>query len=382
MAHVQKRNGKWQARYRGPDGRERTRRFDRKVDAESWLDTNGADIRRGAWVDPVAGQISLKAYANQWLGDRSDLRATTAAKYRNLLDLHLLPSLGSIAMANLSPPAVRRWHSVLTQAHPATAAGAYRLLSAICRTALADEVIARSPCRVVGGGVERSPKRPTATVAELAAAVESVPDRWRLALLLASWCQLRRAEILGLQRRDVDMLHGMISIERTWTAVAGKSPVVGPPKTDAGRRRVAVPPNVNDAFDHHLSNHVGSAPNAWLFPGEAGTPAHPRTLGHVWSKARLVVGRPDLHLHDLRHSGLTWAAATGASTAELMRRAGHASPQAALRYQHATEDRDRVLANALASLSTAASITTLADAADKLRTAEPDGGPAPVAHRL
>jgi len=62
--------------------------------------------------------------------------------------------------------------------------------------------------------------------------------------------------------------------------------------------------------------------------------------------------RADLRLHDLRHSGLTWSAATGASVAELMRRAGHASPTAALRYQHATEDRDRVLADALADLAT------------------------------
>jgi hypothetical protein len=48
---------------------------------------------------------------------------------------------------------------------------------------------------------------------------------------------------------------------------------------------------------------------------------------------------------------LTWAAATGATTAELMYRAGHASPAAALRYRHATKDRDRALADALADLS-------------------------------
>ena len=52
MSHVQKRDDRWQARYRGPDGRERTKRFDRKVDAENWLTTNGADIVRGSWVDP------------------------------------------------------------------------------------------------------------------------------------------------------------------------------------------------------------------------------------------------------------------------------------------------------------------------------------------
>lgn len=73
-------------------------------------------------------------------------------------------------------------------------------------------------------------------------------------------------------------------------------------------------------------------------------------LQRAWTKARLRVGRPDLHLHDLRHTGLTFAAATGATTEELMRRAGHASADAALRYQHATRDRDRVLAKALEDL--------------------------------
>jgi hypothetical protein len=62
------------------------------------------------------------------------------------------------------------------------------------------------------------------------------------------------------------------------------------------------------------------------------------------------VGRPDLHLHDLRHTGLTFAAATGATTAELIGRAGHASADAALWYQHATRDRDHVLARALEDL--------------------------------
>jgi integrase len=207
---------------------------------------------------------------------------------------------------------------------------------------------------------------------ELAAAIESTPERWKLALLLAAWCQLRQGEILGLQRRDVDPLHGIIAIDRTWTAVSKSSPVIGPPKTDAGRRRVAVPPNVAGPLKLHLSKHVGAAPDSWIFPGEGDNPASPRTLNHVWSKARDNAGRPDLRLHDLRHSGLTWAAATGASTAELMRRAGHSSAQAALRYQHATEDRDRVLADALGTLATASKIDLIKPDTDTLRTAPPD----------
>lgn len=61
--------------------------------------------------------------------------------------------------------------------------------------------------------------------------------------------------------------------------------------------------------------------------------------------------------------GLTWSAATGATVAELMRRAGHASPAAALRYQHATDDRDKALADALAGLVTKADVVPISKAA-------------------
>jgi integrase len=101
-----------------------------------------------------------------------------------------------------------------------------------------------------------------------------------------------------------------------------------------------------------------------------------RALGIGWDKARLRIGRPDLRLHDLRHSGLTWAAATGASVAELMRRGGHASPAAALRYQHATEDRDRALADALAELAPVTRIHPRDGRAIEDSNSAPDAKPA------
>ena len=80
-------------------------------------------------------------------------------------------------------------------------------------------------------------------------------------------------------------------------------------------------------------------------------------LQKAWSTARLPVGRSYLHLRDLRHTGLMLAAATGATTAELMHRAGPDSADAALRYQHAT--RDQVLADGLEALKPSPESTTL-----------------------
>jgi integrase len=72
----------------------------------------------------------------------------------------------------------------------------------------------------------------------------------------------------------------------------------------------------------------------------------------AFDKARKKIGRPELHLHDLRHFANMLAASTGASTRELMSRLGHASPAAALRYQHATAERDQVVADRMNDLIT------------------------------
>ena len=194
-----------------------------------------------------------------------------------------------------------------------------------------------------GAGQARSSERPVASVAELTAPVEATPERYQLALLLAAWCQLRRGDVLGLQRRDVDLLHGSIRVERALVRPMKGDAVMGPPKTAAGVRSLAVPSHVVAALEEHLAELVGPDPAAWLFTGELGGPMTPSTLDRVWQRARKSIGRTDLCLHDLRHSGLTWSAASGASVAELMGRGGHAHPAAALRYQHATEDRDRRL---------------------------------------
>lgn len=179
-----------------------------------------------------------------------------------------------------------------------------------------------------------------------------------MAPLLAAYCQLRRAELLGLERRDVDLLHGTVRIDRTANHVAGGL-VLGPPKTVAGRRTIVIPPHLLAGLTHHLDTFVGPSPDAPVLTGPEGGRVRPGTLQTVWVNARQSIGRAELHFHDLRHAGATWLAISGATTRELMARVGHSSPAAALRYQHATEDRDTALAAALSGLAGAATVTPL-----------------------
>ena len=130
----------------------------------------------------------------------------------------------------------------------------------------------------------------------------------------------------------------------------------GPPKSEAGLRTVYVPPNILAHLEHHLAASIGPEPDAPLFTGPKGGRLRPASLEQRWHTARASIGRPELHFHDLRHSGATWLAVQGATTKEIMARVGHASPQAALRYQHASEDRDAVLAGLLGALAETATV--------------------------
>ena len=130
---------------------------------------------------------------------------------------------------------------------------------------------------------------------------------------------------------------------RTRQGLENGQVVVGPPKTDAGRRSISIPPHLVPAVADHLDRFTGRGEDAPLFTGVKGGPLRAFMLHNAWELARAAVGLDHLHFHDLRHSGNTWAATTGASTRELMVRMGHASSLAALRYQHATRDRDRAI---------------------------------------
>lgn len=369
FGYVRRRSsGRWQVTYWHEGRSHSAGTFAAKADALAYLSTVEADLIRGAWVDPRAGQITLHTYGAQWLENRSDLAVRTAELYEYLLTNHIFPTLGRSTLAGLSPSKIRGWNSALSKDHASTASKAYRLLSTIMRTAVTDGLIINSPCKLVGAATEHASERPLATIQELDALTQAMPDRLQLIVQLATWCQLRRGELLALRRRDFDLLHATVQISRSRTFTRDGTSIIKPPKTAAGRRTLSIPSNIIAPLSRHLDEFTLSDNDAFLFTMDTGTPLTAGALQRAWSKARLVVGRPDLHLHDLRHTGLTLAAATGATTAELMHRAGHASASAALRYQHATQDRDRVLAEALASLVVPSEITILKSEGARPRT--------------
>ncbi len=177
-----------------------------------------------------------------------------------------------------------------------------------------------------------------------------MPENLRASVLLAAWCGLRWGETSELRRADVSTDCGVLHVRRAVTYRNGNF-YVGEPKTAAGVRDVAVPPHIRPIIKAHLKNHVGRAADSLLFPDDDGTHLRADRYRTHWEKARAGIGKPTLRVHDLRHVGAVLAAQSGATTAELMHRLGHTTPQMALRYQHVVEGRDAEIAERLSKLA-------------------------------
>jgi integrase len=354
---------RWQASYIGPDLARHAApdTFEAKIDAEAWLAEERRIIARGGWIAPKQRSVAalaalpptLAEYSADWLESRG-LRPRTHAHYRQLLDREILPTLGELHLTGITPAAVRKWHTGLGSGTPTLRAHAYGLLRTILNSAAAEQLIDRNPCVLRGAGSAKTAhKAKPATPAELVTIAEHMPDRLQLAVLVAGWCGLRFGELAELRRSDVDLKAQLIHVRRGVVRVTGQAPIIGKPKSDAGVRDIAIPPHLLPEVRRHLADYAAFGRDGLLFPAAHDPTAHlaPASLYRPFHRARKAAGRPDLRWHDLRHTGATLAAVSGATLAELMARIGHSTASAAMRYQHAAADRDQLIAAALSKLA-------------------------------
>jgi integrase len=346
-------SGRWQARYTGPDGIDRPapQTFPRKRDAEAWLTRTEAELLTGSWLSPDAGSVKLSDYAERWVTERPRLRPRTAELYRGLLRRHVLPTLGAYELGRVTLPVVRQWRveRIAAGVGPVTVAKTYRLLKAIFNTAVDDELVRRNPCRIPGAGTESSPERPTATLDEVFDLADTIGPRFRALVLLATFTGIRWGEAMALRRRHVDMTRRTVRVEASVSEVAGAL-VMGPPKSAAGVRTIAIPEAIVADLRTHLSKYAEPGPDGHVFTGAKGATVRRSNWHTIWRRACIAARVEGLHFHDLRHTGNTLAAGTGASLRDLMTRMGHTSARAALIYQHATSERDHAIAASLDTL--------------------------------
>jgi integrase len=268
-----------------------------------------------------------------------------------------------------------------------------------------DNVLVRNPCRIRGAGDEDAPERPVLTVPQVFALAELVGRRpvgnirkmpaggyglrfqrhgemrtspevhavrseaeralWQMAddgraechhdrrylalVLLATFASLRWGEVTALRRCDLDLDAATVRVRAAFVERSTGEILPGPPKSKAGRRVVGIPQAIVPILREHLSVFVKDEPGALAFPGVMGGPLRRGNFNRMsaWSYAVRSIGAEGLHFHDLRHTGNTFAASSGAGLRDLMARMGHDSERAAMIYQHEARGADQAITRAI-----------------------------------
>lgn len=388
-------SGRWQARYPAPDGETYTARteddkpltFLTKTDARTWLAAMHTKISRQDWEPPstiaarrraqaaaeMARSIGFAEYADRWITmmrcepkkNGKQRALDTIRSYKGKVDGYLVPEFGDLPIREIDAARIRvliqRLDGIPSPLNPRSKFnGVTRpvltVLMMILRQAARDGIIPAIPAvsvprqKIVIKDVDAGADEDVATPAQVEALYDATPQQWAIMVLLAAWCQLRRAECLGVQRRDIQWLDdggAILHVRRRLSANTGD--YSSELKSEAGRRSLAIPRLMLDRLKTHLHEQVAQEAFAPLVPTNirGSVPLSNTRWGYIWMDSREAVsGLPArFRFHDLRHAGLTIFAQEGATLAELMRRGGRSDIRVVLRYQHATLARDRELAD-------------------------------------
>ena len=387
-------SGRLRARYVGPDDHRYSapRTFDALVDADAYLVTVRQEILQGTWLSPAdkkraaktstTGAITVNDLFAGYL-DEGDLRRGTVDLYTYQWDRFIRQSIGPEPVAELTATDVATWRTTL----PAGARQREQsedLIRAVLGLGVERRLITFNPAarsrRKTKGRGTRAKARDTIllTATEVALLAKAMPPQRSFAVLISAWCGLRQGELFALRRSDITIVRddrnqitaATVFVRRS--VVRSKQPdgtVLAhedDPKSDAGIRRVAVPPHILGDLDHHLTRYAQHGDDGLMFPNSRGGYLHPSTLygeqpgtlrpdsrransskGSGFYRARATISQPNLTWHALRHHAVTRAVYAGATQAELLERYGHSSIASSAIYQHADQGRDQQIAAAM-----------------------------------
>ena len=353
MANIQKRpDGRWRARYRDEAGLEHAKHFTRKLDAQRWIDEVTTSIVIGQYVDPRAGKITFKEYAEQWRAAQVH-RPTSEAYVEGVLRRHVYPIFGARPIGSVLPSEVQAWVKLLGTGDraakrkplaPATVGVIHGVVSGIFRSAIRDRRIMANPCEGTRlPRVERRRIMPL-TTAQVETLREHLPDDLKALVTFAAGTGMRQGEIFGLTRNRLRLLgtNPVVVVDRQLLTRLNRVTEFGPLKTRASYRTIPLPATVVDALNGHLAaRDIGDDDLIFTLDGR---PITRQAFGHVWRPVAKVAGLNQATgpgMHALRHYYASLLIRYGESVKTVQARLGHASASETLdTYSHLWPDSD------------------------------------------
>lgn len=308
IEHRPDRASPWRARVRTPDGRTLSKSFKRKVDAEAWEDSQRTDMRRGEWVDPRSGDLTL----SEWLADvtlsKINVSETWLKTRGSLIRNHIDPHIGVYPINRLTAEVVQRWVTDRSKVlAPETVRKLYAIVSEALTLAVGRGRLVRSPLIEIELPSKVHPEHRYLTEPELLALADAISPRYRPFVLLGGYGGLRPGEALRSEWRDL----------------TGKFLQVRGTKTAGSRRTVRLPQVVLDG----LADHRQEFPHLQLIlHNQAGRPVDERRFrSRQFARAvQASVGEP-MRPYDLRHTHVGLLIAQGAHAKVIADRLGHST---------------------------------------------------------
>lgn len=317
----------WQARWRDPDGRQRSKVFRRKTDAEKFLASIEHRKYTGEYVDPHAGKVTVRTYAEQWR-TRQVHRPSTRVSVEHRLRRHIYPQFSDREMRSIRPSEVQAWVTELsTSLEPATVTGIYRMLRTIFNDATRDRIIGQNPCDGVKLPRADRKKLTPPLLEDVHLLAGNIDDRYEVTVWLAAGAGLRLGEVLGLEVQHVDFLRRTIRVEQQLLTEPGGTRI-GPPKTGSSIRTIPV----SDAVLAEMAEHIRRFPpiEGRILSNRLDSPVRANGFQRSWSRATKRAGVEGVRFHDLRHFFASALIASGASVVAVQNALGHASAKETL----------------------------------------------------
>jgi integrase len=344
-------DGRWEARITLPGGKRKSLYAKTRQEAARRLAEAVRNLDHG--VVPVGEKQATGRYLSSWLETIQPpiLRSSTYTRYSQIVRCHLIPALGSIPLAHLSPQQVQACYA--QKLRDGMAPNSLHLLHAVLHRALDRaqrlNLVVRNVCELVEAPkLQRTEMMPlTAAQAQhfLSVARET---RFEALFVLAVTTGMRQGELLGLKWRDVDLDEPAIHVRATLHVVSGVGPVIAEPKTKRSRRKVALTARAVDALRRHRTLQLeerlklGAAWNEQdiVFPNMVGNPMECIDLRRRYFRPLIQrAGLPPIRFHDLRHTAATLMLRQGTHPKVVAEMLGHAQISTTLDvYSHVLPD--------------------------------------------
>jgi integrase len=379
--------GTFRANWRDPAGRQKSKTFKTKKEANAYLAEVESAVNRGTYVAPNAGRVRFHVHTERWAASRH-LADRTNERTASVLRCHVLPKWSDWPIGKIDNMAVQGWVTDLgKRLAPATVAKCFGVLRLILRSALRARLIATDPTEgvTVPSTYQARPLTTTITRAQFFGnLLPAIPVPHRAIVATAAGAGLRWGECAGLTWGAVDLDEGLLKVVQVAVETSGTVMLRPFPKTRAGWRTVPLPGWLIGRLHAHREHVEGDpGPRTLVFATSNGTglrrsnfrrqvwrPAlvragllgsvvelQPRTyratwsdkIGMEWSKdfptERDAVAHVAEHahgglrFHDLRHSYATWLVSDGVPVNIVRKVMGHERTSTTLdRYTHTPAD--------------------------------------------